>query len=86
MEDKGTWWITFDDVFGVENFFNIAERYPNVDINVVQNRTMVDGKSMIGLMALDLSKPIAVNAISSNEEDVESFYQDIVAAIKDENK
>ena len=44
----------------VKSFVNIATRYP-YDIDLRVGRHVVDGKSILGIFSLDLSKPIDLN-------------------------
>ncbi len=44
----------------VKSFVNIANRYP-YDIDLRVGRHVVDGKSILGIFSLDLSKPIDLN-------------------------
>ncbi|MCI6291815.1 MAG: HPr family phosphocarrier protein, partial [Clostridiales bacterium] len=43
----------------VKSFVNIASRYP-YDIDLRVGRHVVDGKSILGIFSLDLSKPITL--------------------------
>lgn len=44
----------------VKTFVNIANHYP-YDIDLRVGRHVVDGKSILGIFSLDLSKPIDLN-------------------------
>ena len=57
----------------VKSFVNIANRYP-YDIDLRVGRHVVDGKSILGIFSLDLSKPIRLEAHS---EDSEKFFDEI---------
>ena len=50
----------------VKTFVNIANRYP-YDIDLRVGRHVVDGKSILGIFSLDLSKPIEL-CIHSDED------------------
>lgn len=43
------------------------------DVNVAHDHYVVDGKSLLGLMSLDLSEPIKVSIISSDDKEVDQF-------------
>ena len=43
----------------VKSFVNIANRYP-YDIDLRVGRHVVDGKSILGIFSLDLSKPYII--------------------------
>ena len=53
----------------VKTFVNIANRYP-YDIDLRVGRHVVDGKSILGIFSLDLSKPITLEVYADNCEDV----------------
>ena len=53
----------------VKTFVNIANRYP-YDIDLRVGRHVVDGKSILGIFSLDLSRPIDLNI--HTEEDVDT--------------
>ena len=53
----------------VKSFVNIANRYP-YDIDLRVGRHVVDGKSILGIFSLDLSKPITLEVYSDHCEDL----------------
>ena len=61
----------------VKTFVNIANRYP-YDIDLRVGRHVVDGKSILGIFSLDLSKPIELIA---HTEDAEKLFEAIDAYI-----
>ena len=53
----------------VKTFVNIANRYPyEIDLRV--GRHVVDGKSILGIFSLDLSKPITLEIYSDHCDDL----------------
>lgn len=52
---------------GVQNFVNIAAKC-NFDIDVSYNRYVVDGKSFLGVYALDFTRPLKVSYHGYNAE------------------
>lgn len=69
--------FTFNDSFTLQDFYKITEKYPLLNLDVKQNEFMIDGRSIMGLMNLDLSKPILVRAISHDKESVKKFYDEL---------
>ena len=63
---------------GVNNFVNIASKC-NFDIDVSYNRYIVDGKSFLGVFALDLNRPLKVSYDGYNAEFEELLRQLSVA-------
>ena len=53
----------------VKSFVNIANRYP-YDIDLRVARHVVDGKSILGIFSLDLSKPITLEVYNDNCDDL----------------
>lgn len=55
--------INFKSVKDILDFVNIVSRFSeNVDVST--KRTLVDGKSILGLFSLDLSQPVVVTTQS----------------------
>ena len=53
----------------VKTFVNIANRYP-FDIDLRVGRHVVDGKSILGIFSLDLSKPIVMEVYTDSCDDL----------------
>ena len=53
----------------VKTFVNIANRYP-YDIDLRVGRHVVDGKSILGIFSLDLSKPIVMEIYTDSCDDL----------------
>ena len=53
----------------VKTFVNIANRYP-FDIDLRVGRHVVDGKSILGIFSLDLSKPITLELYADHCDDL----------------
>ena len=53
----------------VKSFVNIANRYP-YDIDLRVGRHVVDGKSILCIFSLDLSKPITLEVYNDNCDDL----------------
>lgn len=60
------------DISDVKDFLNITQNITN-DINLCQGYNLVSGKSLMGIMALDLSKPIEL--IIRDRENDDIVYQ-----------
>jgi phosphocarrier protein HPr len=55
------------------DFCNMAGRY-SFDLDLRQDRYVVDAKSILGILSLNLSKPIFLDAYT---EDVSALYHDL---------
>lgn len=60
--------ILLDDVKKVSNFVNETFKFKG-DIIVIHGRYIVNGRSLLGLMSLDLSKPLTCE-IEEREEQI----------------
>ena len=60
----------------IAEFINICSRY-ECDINLYDQRNIIDAKSLIGVFAVTQGKEIEVQAISSDESVISSFIEDI---------
>ncbi len=60
---------TFDILLGatddVRRFVNLSNRYA-FSIALRQDRALIDAKSLLGILSLDLTKPITVEVYSSH--------------------
>ena len=60
----------------VKTFVNIVNRYP-YDMDLRAGRHVVDAKSILGIVSLDLSRPIALEVYAEScddlEKDIEQF-------------
>ena len=68
--------IMLKSINDVKDFVNTVNRY-DFDIDLTSGRYVVDGKSIMGIFSLDLSKPIKVEvhteAFSEIYEDLKHF-------------
>ena len=57
--------INLNNINDIKKFINISTSFMS-DIDVITDRTVVDGKSILALLSLDLSQDIFVKIISDN--------------------
>lgn len=72
MEHGGIF-IKLSMIEDVSEFVAICYRQ-KAEIDVYQKRTIIDGKSFLGLCSLSLSEPICVEINTDQEEIKEEFY------------
>ncbi|MBR5152646.1 MAG: HPr family phosphocarrier protein [Clostridia bacterium] len=60
-----TFTVLLSSINDVKNFVNIVTKY-DFEIDLTSGRYIVDAKSIMGIFSLDLSKPIKVEALSDN--------------------
>lgn len=58
----------------VSGFINVCSKHER-DINLDDGRNVIDAKSIIGVFAIAQGKVIEVQAISSDESVISSFYR-----------
>lgn len=68
--------LTQDDLI---RFVDIANHYKSdIDVNSVGNRRIViDGKSLLGMVNLDLSKPLEVRIISDDNDEIQKLRNEL---------
>lgn len=57
--------------------FNVITNKFDCDIDVIKDRYIVDGKSLMGLFTLDLTQDIYVQIISDDENEIDRFVREI---------
>ena len=72
--------IMLNTVTDVKTFVNVVSKY-DFDVDLVSGRYAIDGKSIMGIFSLDLSKPIKVD-VHSEGEDADKFIEEIKAYIQ----
>lgn len=70
--------MNLNSVESVKEFYNASNRLIG-DVFVQSGRYIIDGKSIMGIFSLDLSKPVQVSfETEPSKEDFETFRQWIV--------
>lgn len=69
--------IKLNTIEDIKTFVNICSKYCDSDIDVIQDRHIVDGKSILGIFSLNLLEPVKVIINSENDNSKMSFYRDI---------
>ena len=60
--------VAFNTVDEVAAFVKDMSRFPeDVHIDLVSGRHVIDGKSLLGILSLDLSKPVEVKVKSNSD-------------------
>ncbi len=60
----------------IAEFINTCSKY-ECDINLYDERNIIDAKSLIGVFAIAQGKPLEVRAISSDKSVISSFVEDM---------
>lgn len=71
--------IMLSSINDVKNFVTMASRYAG-DVDLVSGRYIVDAKSIMGVLSLDLSRPIVMNIHEQNCEDFLKNVEEFIIA------
>ena len=66
--------VLLNTIEKVKKFINLTSVF-SCDIYVEQARYTVDGKSIMGVFSLDLTKPVTVRVMSDNEFETRKFVE-----------
>lgn len=66
--------ILLDKIDKVKEFVHIAESVPE-DVTVVSGRYVIDGKSIMGILSLNLLEPVTVDVLTSNTDLKIQFFK-----------
>lgn len=77
-----TVYVNIGTVAAVKDF-NFKACQQRFDVDIASGRYIIDAKSLMGVLSLDLSKPIEVR-IAADGADVEDFLDDIKEYIVEE--
>ena len=64
----------------VQNFV-AANIRSNVDITLRSGKYVVNGKSILGIFSLDLMRPIDIDVVAANDDDVNKYFETISSFI-----
>ena len=61
--------ITLSMAENVKHFVNIVSKYP-FEVDFISGRYRIDAKSLLGILSLDLSKPLVLEIFSDKCDDL----------------
>lgn len=64
--------INLNNISDIKRFIKISQTFCS-DIDIVKGKVVVDGKSLLGIMALDLTEDIYVRIITDNVAEKRKF-------------
>ncbi len=67
MKEVSNMHVTLNTIEKVTDFVTVMSKLED-DVNLVSGRFVVDAKSILGILSLDLSKPIKVEFIGSKDQ------------------
>ena len=69
--------LLLSSIKDIRNFINVTSMFEE-DIDIIKGRYMVDGKSIMGIFTIDLSKPIEVRIHTDNKERADTFFNKLI--------
>lgn len=75
MKNERTMTVLIDDINKVKRLTNIAMSLPFY-VDAVSERWRVDAKSLMGLLSLDISRPIELRFDAENEDRVKFAFSE----------
>lgn len=73
--------VLLTSVADVKTFVDAAVAYP-YDVDVLAERYIVDGKSIMGMFSIDLSKPVRIR-LSKDGPDAQSLMNALTPYVRD---
>lgn len=64
--------IRLNDIDIVKKFVKVTSSYES-DIDVIADRTVIDGKSILGLFSLDLTQDMYVRIVTDDINEIRKF-------------
>ena len=64
--------VNLNNIESAKKFVEICNYYQS-DINVYSGRYIIDGKSILGILSLNLLNPVEVEIASKNDVEADSF-------------
>ena len=78
MRIKKEFEISLNDAKRIQKFSDIVRKYDfNIEAGSKERKLTVDAKSILGIMTLDLSKPIVVTIFTNDKEMIDDFASEM---------
>lgn len=68
--------ISLNSIDKVKSFVNTISQF-KFDFDLISGRYVIDGKSIMGIFSLDLSKPIELNIHTEDGEETEQVMESL---------
>ena len=66
--------VNLNEIDKVKKFVNEISKFES-DVDIISGRHICDAKSLMSIFSFDLSKPVEVQIISDNEEEIKIFNE-----------
>ena len=67
--------VLFNDLSAVKSFVSVATKYEKLPINLISDVYTIDAHSLMGIISLDISKPMTLHVPVDDIPD--TFFEDI---------
>jgi hypothetical protein len=71
--------IMIHTINSVKEFCEIVIGYSNVEVMVMSGRYIIDGKSIMGLFSIDITKVLSCEIEGNNPEELDEIYEKLKA-------
>ena len=68
--------VALNTIGKVKKFTNIANSF-DCEIDVLQGKYIVDGRSIMGIFSLNLTETVTVEIESNNEKEIDRFLKEM---------
>lgn len=68
--------ILLNSIDKVKKFVNITSSFSG-EIDIIEGRHIINGKSIMGIFSLNLSRELIINIMSSTQEETDEFLKQI---------
>ena len=66
--------VNLNEMTKLNGFVNVVSTFES-NIDAIRGRYIIDAKSILGVMSLDLSKPLEIALISDDEAEIARFIE-----------
>lgn len=66
--------IKLNTINDISSFTTVCNNYYEGNIDIKQGRQIIDGRSVLGIYSLNLTKPLDVTIETKNKDTEENFY------------
>lgn len=66
--------VSLNTINKVKKFTNIANKF-DCDVDVLQGKYIVDGRSIMGIFSLNLTETVTVEIESNDEKEIDRFLK-----------
>ena len=70
--------VLLENQENVVDFVKVSSKYPcDIDIKSIKYNSVLDAKSILGVMSMDFNNPLMVEVITEDRNTIDAFMKDI---------